>query len=124
MESLQTDQRHVIELASEKGASIWRTILPLKRYDFTLTNPNLETSFALDITLRPKIRPLIVHVVKKMDYHTCSSLCEENFTHMGHNDIRDTFAKIMHDFCYHVKVELTLQLLQCASFIQKTTSTD
>ena len=37
---------------------------------------------------------------------------------MRHNEIRDTFAKIMHDICYDVEVEL-----QGESFIHKTTST-
>ena len=37
MESLQTEQRHVIEMILEKGASNWLTALPLKCCGFTLT---------------------------------------------------------------------------------------
>ena len=43
---------------------------------------------------------------------------------MRHNEIRNTFAKIMHDVCYNVEADLTLQLLQGESFKHKTTSTD
>ena len=43
---------------------------------------------------------------------------------MRHNEIRDTFAKILHDLYYDVEFEPTLQLLQGESFIHKTTSTD
>ena len=38
--------------------------------------------------------------------------------------LRDTFAKIMHDVCYDVEAEPILQLLQGESFIHKSTSTD
>ena len=74
MESLQTEQSHVIEMASEKGASNWLTALPLKRYGFTLTKSEFR-DFALDITLRPKICPLIVHhVVESLPYHMLSTV--------------------------------------------------
>ena len=41
-------------------------------------------------------------------------------THMRHNEIRDTFAKIMEDVCYDVEAEPTHQ---SEFFIHKTTST-
>ena len=43
---------------------------------------------------------------------------------MRHKKFRDIFAKIMHDVCYYVEVEPTLQLLQGKSFIHKTTRTN
>ena len=38
MKGPPTEQRHVIEIASEKAAANWLIDLPLKRYSFTLTN--------------------------------------------------------------------------------------
>ena len=43
---------------------------------------------------------------------------------MRHSAIRDTFAKIIHDVCYDVEIEPTLQLLQCEYFLHKTTTSD
>ena len=44
---------------------------------------------------------------------------------MRHNKIRDTFANTMHDVCYDVGVEPTLQpTKESESFIKKTAGTD
>ena len=52
-------------------------------------------------------------------------LCAKGgYTHMRHNEIRDTFAKNMHDVCYDVEAESALQLFQSESFIHRTSSTD
>ena len=61
--------------------------------------------------------PLIVHVVKSLPYHMLSTV-RRGYTHMKQNEIRDNFAKIMHDVCYDVEVEPAVQLLQGESFIQ------
>ena len=76
--------------------------------------------------MRPKIRPLNnFHLVKYLTYHMLSTVRRwEGYTNMRHNEIRDTFAKIMRDVFYEVEVETTLQLLQGESIINKTTRTD
>ena len=75
MENLQTEERHVIEMSSEKGASNLLRSLPLNRYGFTFTKcPNLEMGFALDITSRPKLRPLFLHVGKRSPYYMLSNV--------------------------------------------------
>ena len=43
---------------------------------------------------------------------------------MRHNEVQDTFAKIMHDVCCDVEVEPTPHLLHGEPFIHKTTSTN
>ena len=42
---------------------------------------------------------------------------------MRHNEIYNTFAKILHNVCYDVEFEAALQLPQGESFIHKTNST-
>ena len=49
---------------------------------------------------------------------------QRGYTHMRHNEIRVTVAKMMHYVCYDFEVEPTLQLLQGESLIHKSTSTD
>ena len=53
-------------MAPECGASNYLTAPRLRRYGFTLTKYDFRKGFALDVTLRPTIRPLIVHVVKSL----------------------------------------------------------
>ena len=54
MESLQTEQRHVIEMASEKGASNWLTALPLKRYGLTLTKSEFRDRLCIRYNIEAK----------------------------------------------------------------------
>ena len=54
MESLQTEQRHVIEMASEKGAPNWLTALPLKRYGFTLTKSEFRDGLCIRYNIEGK----------------------------------------------------------------------
>ena len=43
---------------------------------------------------------------------------------MCHNEIRDTFNKIMRDVCYNVEIEPKLQTLESESFGYRTTCTE
>ena len=43
---------------------------------------------------------------------------------MRHNEIRDTFAKLMDDICYDVELEPKLQPLEGESFANRTTTTE
>ena len=45
-------------------------------------------------------------------------------TRISKNEIRDSFAKTMHDVLYDVEVEPTIQLLQGESVKNRTTSGD
>ena len=83
----------------------------------------IRDGLCIRYNIEDKKRPLIVHVVKSLLYHMLST-AKCGYTHMRHNKIRDTFADIMHDVCYDVEVEPTLQLLQSEALIIKTISTD
>ena len=78
-------------MAPECGASNYLTAPRLRRYGFTQTKYDFRKGFALDVILRPTIRPLMVHVVKSLPYHLLSTLrmWGGGYTHMRHNKIRD-----------------------------------
>ena len=125
MENLQTEQRHVIEMASEKGASNWLTALQLKRYGFTLTKAEFRDGLYIRYNIEAKNTPINCPCGEKFTLsHALHCAKGGGYTHMRHIEIRDTFDKIMHDVCFDVEVERTLQLLQGESFIHITTSTD
>ena len=42
------------------------------------------------------------------------------YTHMRHNDIRDSIANLLDEVCYDVEIEPCLQPLQGESFAHKT----
>ena len=46
------------------------------------------------------------------------------YTHMRHDEIRDTFSNLMSEVCYDVEIEPKLQSLQGKSFVNNSTTTD
>ena len=104
-------------MASQKGASNWLTALSLKRYGFTLTKSKFRDGLCIRYHIEAKNTPIncpcdencaVSHALHSAKGHR----------HLRHNEIRDTFAKIIHDVCYDVDVEPTLQLLRRESFIR------
>ena len=46
------------------------------------------------------------------------------YTHLRHNEIRDTFATLLDEKCHNVEIEAKLQSLEDESFHKKTTTTE
>ena len=46
------------------------------------------------------------------------------YTHLRHNQIRDTFATLLDELCHDVEIESKLQSLEGESFHNKTTTTE
>ena len=105
MESLQTEQRHVIEIASEKGASNWLTALPLKRYGLTLTKSEFRDGLCIRYNIEAKKTTINCPSGVKFTLSHAVHCAKGGHTQMRHNEIQDTFTKIMHDVCYGVEVE-------------------
>ena len=121
---MNDEQRHAVTLVSEKGASSWLAALPLKRYGFTLTKSEIRDGLALRYGWEPKNVPVkcpcgepftVAHSLH------CGKGC---YTHNRHDEIRDTFAKIMEDVCFDVEVEPNFQRLEGESFEYKSTCTE
>ena len=79
-ESLQTEQRHVIEMASEKGASNWLTALPLKRYGFTLTKSAFRDGLCISYNIEAKNTPLYCPCGEGLPYRMLSTV-RSGYTH-------------------------------------------
>ena len=54
---LSTEQRHALERASQKGASAWLNVLPLKRYGFQLNKSEFRDNLSLIYKWNPKNAP-------------------------------------------------------------------
>ena len=57
--------------------------------------------------------------------HTDSlfTLSQSGYTHLRHNEIRDTFATLLDEVCHDVEIEPKLQSLEGESFHNKTITT-
>ena len=74
MESLQTEQRLVIEMALEKGASNWLTALPLKRYCFTLTKSEFRDGVCIRYNIEDKNTAINFPNGRSSRYHMLSTV--------------------------------------------------
>ena len=86
-------------LASEKGAFTWLTALPLKRYGFDLTKTEFRDDLSLRYGLQPKNLSSKGPCGEAFTNSHALHCGKGGYTHMRHNEIRDTFAKIMRDVC-------------------------
>ena len=122
--NLNDEQRHAVTLVSEKGASSWLAALPLKHYDFTLTKSEFRDGLALRYGWEPKNLPAKCPCGEPFTVAHSLHCGKGGYTHMRHDEIRDTFAKIMKDVCFDVEVEPKLQRLEGESFEYKSFCTE
>ena len=118
------DQLYALQLASEKGASSWLNALPLKRYGFTLTKTEFRDGLAIRYGWEPKNIPASCRCRETFNLAHALHCAKGGYTHMRHNEIRDTFANLMKDVCFDVELEPKLQPLEGESFDNKTTTTE
>ena len=101
--------KRAVELATEKGASSWLTVLPLKDMDFTLNKREFKDAIHLrydwDINDTPSV--CVCGEVFNTDH---AMICRRgSFIIQRHNEVRDLEAEMLNLVCYDVEVEPVLQ---------------
>ena len=101
--------KRAVELATEKGASSWLTVLPLKDMDFTLNKREFKDAFHLrydwDINDTPSVG--VCGEVFNTDH---AMICRRGgFIIQRHNEVHDLEAEMLNMVCYDVEVEPVLQ---------------
>ena len=99
---------------------------PPNKYTFSLNRSEFKDGLHLRYGWEPPNTP-----------HTCPCGCEQPFTlthflhcpkggytHLRHNEIRDTLATLLDEVCHDVEIEPKLQSLEGESFHNKTTNTE
>ena len=124
MENCSSEKKLTISLASEKEASSWLSVLPLKRYNFSLNKSEFKDRLHLRYGWEP---PNIPHTCPRGQPFTLTHTlhCPKGgYTHLRHNEVRDTFATLLDKVCHDVEREPKLQSLEGESFHNKTTTTE
>ena len=117
---LSTEQRYALQRASEKGASAWLNVLPLKRYWFQINKSEFRDGLSLRYSWNPKNAPLNCPCGETHALH-----CPKGgYTIVRHNERRDTFANLMSEVRRDVAVEPLLQPLDGETFDRNSTATD
>ena len=121
---LSTEQRYVLERASEKGASAWLNVLPLKQYRFHLNKCEFRDGLSLRYSWNPKNAPLNCPCREIFSLTHALHCPKGGYTIVRHNEIRDTFANLISEICRDVAVEPLLQPLDGEKFDRNSTGTD
>ena len=124
LKQLGEQKRYAVLLASEKGASNWLNVLPLKKYNFNLTKSEFRDGIHLRYGWDPPNLPQRCACGAQFDITHALHCAKGGFTHQRHNEIRDTFARFMDEVCHDVEIEPHLQSLQSESFDNRSTTTE
>ena len=116
MESLKREvspqTRRCIELASEKGASNWMAVLPLKKLDFILNRSQFMDAFNLKYYRELRGLPTTCACTQKFTITHALNCKKGGFIHMRHDSIRDFLAGLLEIVQTDVQIEPPLQPLQ------------
>jgi hypothetical protein len=110
-DSLSSDLQRAMELAQEKGASIWLTTLPIEEHGFLLHKGAFLDALALRYGWLPSRLPSHCACGSKLSTDHALSCPKGGFPSIRHNEIRDLTANLLTEVCNDVCTEPELQPL-------------
>ena len=123
-DNLSHQHKRMFELANEKGASNWLTVLPLEDHGFSLHKSAFRDALCLRYGWVPPHMSESCPCGGKMSVEHAMSCPTGGFPTIRHNEIRDTFSHLLSDVCHDVETEPTLQSLSGETFSLRSSSRD
>ena len=108
---LPTNLKRVSELASERGASNWLTVLPLKDHGFNLHKGAFRDALCLRYGWSLSNLPTKCPCGANFSVEHAQTCATGGFTIIRHNEIRDVLGSLLTGTCHDVAIEPTLQPL-------------
>ena len=98
----------MLELASEKGASLWLTSLPLAVYGFRLNKQQFADAICLryNLPLHDVPRKCMCGVDYSIEH--CLTCKNGGYVHLRHNAVRDSAHELLQAVCKDVRLEPSL----------------
>ena len=106
---LSASLQRAVDLAREKGASTWLTVLPLIEHGFSLHKSVFHDAMALRYGWSPPRLPYKCDCGSGMTVEHALSCAKGGFPTLRHNEIRDLTAALLTEVCNDVCVEPELQ---------------
>ena len=97
------------EFATEKGASIWLTILPLEKEGFALHRSAFKDAVSLRYGWAPENLPLGCACGASFTVEHALSCPKGAYPTIRHNELRDITATMLSEVCNNVSIEPELQ---------------
>ena len=101
--------QRAVDLACEKGASSWLTVIPLKDMDFDINKWEFRDAVRLQYDWPILDNPSVCICGSMLTVDHVMICQHEGLVIQRHNEIRNLQAKLLDMVCYDVQVEPTLQ---------------
>ena len=123
-EGVDNEMKRSLDLASEKGSSIWLNTLPIKKLGFSLNKQEFQDAIALRYNFKvPGMSPHCPCGAKNSLDHAL--VCRlGGYTIMRHNEVRDVEADLLREVCRDVQTEPALIPLSGQLFGRSTNHQD
>ena len=108
---LPESDRRYLQTAAEKGASAWLAVLPLQSLGYSLNKREFQDAIRLRYGWNIPDMPRHCGCGKLNSVNHSLDCKLGGYTHIRHNKIRDTEARIMQEVAFDVKTEPGLQTL-------------
>ena len=108
---LSPEFQRAMDLAQEKGASTWLTVLPVEEFGFSLHKGAFRDALALRYGWSLHNTPSTCSCGTTYSVEHALSCAKGGYPTIRHNEIRDFTAHLMTEVCHNVAVEPHLQPL-------------
>ena len=100
-----------VDLAQEKGASVWLTTRPIEEFGFALHKSAFRDAISLRYGWSPLNAPTHCSCGTQFSIQHALSCHKGGFPTLRHNEVRDLTATLLTEVCHNVSVEPHLQPL-------------
>ena len=98
-----------MDVASERGASVWLSALPIKEHGFDLHKGSFRDALCIRYGWQPSFLPSVCICSAAFTVDHSLSCPNGGFTTLRHNELRDLTTSFLKDVCNNVKCEPPLQ---------------
>ena len=123
-ESIPTPLKRSIDLASEKGASVWLVTPPNKEHGFVLNKQEFRDAMSLRYSWPINGVPKICICGKANDIDHALTCKRGGYVSMRHNSLRNTEAALLQEVCHDVTIEPSLIPINGEEFAASTSTED
>ena len=119
-----TDTKRCLDLAQEKGSSLWLATLPIASLGYTLNKQEFLDSIAMWYNWEIRNVASFCECGKKNSINHALTCPRGGYTIMRHNEVRDLEAELLKEVCRDVQVEPALIPLSGQRFNNSANHTD
>ena len=123
-DQLPNDLKRLVELASEKGATLWLAIFPIGEHDFHLHKGEFRDALHLRYNWQLSNTPKMCNCGTQFSVNHAMTCHMGGFPTIRHNETRDITAFLLTETCHNVATKPPLQPLTGKILSGRSANTD